>query len=104
MPYIGQPKRDEFDEFLDKLPEIQTAGQLGYVVAKACDLFLQYKASQDTTGLLRYQYMGEVFGLLESIKFDFYHCVNEPYENDVRARSGHVWKSEHLLPGRHNPV
>src|ERR1017187_8715823 len=98
MPYIQQSKRDEFDQGFDVMPNIETAGQLGYVVAKACDEFLKFKASQDTTGLLRYGYMGEVFGLLESIKFDFYHCVNEPYENDVRSRSGHVWTSERLLP------
>ena len=58
-------------------------------------------AVNDTTGNLRYGYMGEVFGLLESIKLDFYHEVNEPYENDVRARAGTVWECIERLPGHH---
>lgn len=106
MPYILQDKRDEYDPILDQLRgEIKTAGQLGYVVAKLCDFFLIEKAENDTTGNLRYTYMGEVFGLLESIKLDFYHCVNEPYENDVRSRAGTVWECLALLPGHNgNPV
>lgn len=81
--------------------EIKTAGQLGYIVAKVCDFWLLEKATYDTTGNLRYGYMGEVFGLLESIKLDFYHEVNEPYENDVRARAGTVWECIERLPGHH---
>lgn len=101
MPYINQEKRDEFDAVLDDLRGlIQTAGQLGYVVAKAIDFWLIAKADADTTGSLRYSYMGEVFGILESIKLDFFHEVNEPYENDVRSRAGEVWESKLRLPGR----
>jgi hypothetical protein len=101
MPYILQDKRDEFDKILDELRgEIVTAGQLGYVVAKVIDFWLLKKADDDTTGNLRYSYMGEVFGILESIKLDFFHEVNEPYENDVRSRAGEVWESAQRLPGR----
>lgn len=101
MPYIMQDARDPFDEVLDKLPEMVSAGQLGYVVQQVIDKYLLAKADKDTQGQLRYQYQGEAFGIFMSIMFDFFHCVNEPYENDVRARSGEVWKSSHRLPG-HN--
>ena len=105
MPYILQPKRDEFDEVLDKLPEMVSAGQLGYVLQQACDKYLLAKAETDTQGQLRYQYQGEVYGVLMSIMFDFFANVNGPYEVDVRARSGEVWRSLHRLPGHNgNPV
>ena len=106
IPYILQDKRDEYDPILDELRgKIDTAGQMGYLVAKIVDFWLLKKADLDTTGSLRYSYMGEVFGLLESIKLDFYHCVNEPYENDVRSRAGTVWECLNRLPGRDgNPV
>jgi len=101
MPYILQDKRDEFDEVIEGLRgKIDTAGQVGYLLAKILDFWLLKKASQDTTGSLRYSYMGEVFGILESIKLDFFHEVNEPYENDVRSRAGEVWESKLCLPGR----
>src|ERR1039458_3561926 len=99
MPYIMQEARDPFDKILAQLPEMKSAGQLGYVVQQVVDLYLMAKAESDTQGQLRYQYQGEVFGIFESIKFDFFHCVNEPYENDVRARSGEVWQAAHRLPG-----
>ena len=105
MPYILPEQRKEFDEVLDKLPEMKTAGILGYVVAVCLDKYLLGRADGDTEGKLRFQYQGEVYGILESIKFDYYHCVQEPYENDVRARAGEVWKSAHRLPGHgDNPV
>lgn len=105
MPYIMPDARAPFDEVLEKLPEMKSAGQLGYVVQQVIDRYLLDKADNDTQDQLRYQYQGEVFGIFESIKFDFFHCVNEPYENDVRARSGEVWKSSHRLPGHNgNPA
>ena len=105
MPYILQDARDTFDVVLDQLPEMKSAGQLGYVVQQVIDKYLLAKADADTQGQLRYQYQGEAFGIFMSIMFDFFACVNQPYENDVRARSGEVWKSSHRLPGHAgNPV
>ena len=99
IPYILQPKRDEFDKVLDQLPEMVSAGQLGYVLQQACDKYLLGKADADSQAQLRYQYQGEVYGVLTSIIFDFFANVNGPYEVDVRARSGEVWRSLQRLPG-----
>lgn len=105
MPYIKPELRPAFDVILDQLPDMDTAGQVGYVLAVVLDKYLLHRADKDTEGQLRFQYQGEVYGLLESIKLDYFHCVNEPYENDVRARAGEVWKSAHRLPGHNgNPV
>ena len=100
MPYIKEEDRPKFDEVLSELPPMETAGALGYVVARVLDAYLMHRADQDTEGKLRFQYQGEVYGILESIKLDYFHCVQEPYENDVRARTGEVWESAHRLPGR----
>ena len=99
MPYIMQEARDPFDAVLKNLPEMKSAGQLGYVVQQVIDRYLMDKADNDTQDQLRYQYQGEVYGIFMSIMFDFFACVNQPYENDVRARSGEVWKAAHRLPG-----
>ena len=99
MPYIMPEARAPYDEVLKNLPEMKSAGQLGYVVQQVCDKYLLAKADRDTQDQLRYQYQGEVYGIFMSIMFDFFACVNQPYENDVRARSGEVWKSAHRLPG-----
>ena len=99
MPYIKPEQRAPFDKVLDQLPDMPTAGTVGYVLAVVLDKYLMGRAATDTQGQLRFQYQGEVFGILESIKLDYFHCVNEPYENDVRARAGEVWKSAHRLPG-----
>lgn len=105
MPYVKQEVRDKFDPILDQLPEMPTAGTLGYVLAVVLDKYLLGRAEHDTEGQLRYQYQGEVYGVMLSILFDYFHCVQEPYENDVRARAGEVWKSAHRLPGHGgNPV
>jgi hypothetical protein len=98
---VKQDIRDRFDPILDKLPEMPTAGTLGYVLAKVIDEYLLGRADADTEGQLRYQYQGEVYGVVLSILFDFFAAVNGPYEVDVRARAGEVWKSAHRLPG-HN--
>ncbi len=105
MPYVTQELRDKFDKALDQLPDMDTAGQLGYVLGVACDKYLMHRADQDTEGKLRYQYQGEVYGVMLSIIFDFFACVNGPYEVDVKARSGEVWQASHRLPGHNgNPV
>ena len=119
--------KPEFDDVIEQLPDMPTTGTLGYVVAVILDQFLLHRADMDTQGQLRFMYQGEAYGvvmrvlletwttggskardtvgLLTSILFDYFHCVQEPYENDVRARSGEVWKSAHRLPGHAgNPV
>ena len=84
---------------------MKSPGELGYVLQQACDRYLLDAADDDTQGQLRYTYQGNVYGVLMSILLDFAACVNFPYENDVRARSGEVWKSTHRLPGHGgNPV
>jgi|ERR1035437_469000 hypothetical protein len=105
MPYIDPKLRPQFDEILDQLPPMDTAGLLGYVVGVVVDKYLLRRADKDTEGKLRFQYQGEVYGVLMATVLDFFHCVNEPYETDVRARAGEVWKSAHRLPGHNgNPV
>jgi hypothetical protein len=99
IPYILEKARRPFDEILDQLPEQLTAGQLGYVLARAIDRYLVAKAKKDTTGYLRYAYFGEVLGVMESLKLDLWDVCQRPYENDVRARGGAVWEAATLLPG-----
>lgn len=73
MPYITQGRRIELDISGD--PE--TAGELNYVITKAC---LYYLGPWGEDNPLSYDRLNEIVGVLECAKLEFYRRLVSPHE------------------------
>jgi hypothetical protein len=89
MPYISQEKADRLDQWTvaNSPVTITTAGELGYVIARAVRAFLEDKTYYDKDKALRYQYVCDAIGTLESIKLDLWARIGEPYERNVEREN-----------------
>ena len=86
MPYIEQEQRRKFDKLILRLSEnIETAGELNYVLTKIC-----HNAVYPIMGFFSYQDLNRVIGVLESAKQEFYRTVVAPYEDQKRKENGSV--------------
>lgn len=79
MPYIKQETRDA----LQKSGNIQTAGELNYVISKVCNLYFKERGD--------YQSINDVVGALEGAKLEFYRKLAAPYEDIKCHENGDVY-------------
>lgn len=90
IPYVSAEKKQKLD--MGATPE--TAGELGYVVGKAMRDFLESRVNHDDDQQLRFQYICEVQGTLDTLARDFWDKVGRPYEAKVEAENNTFhWRS-----------
>ena len=83
MPYVSKEKAQALD--LGWGPT--TPGELGYTVGKTCRDYLNHRMAMDDNGELRYQYLCDVIGTLETIKLDLCRTTVFEYEAKVEAKN-----------------
>lgn len=87
MPYIKFEDRQKFNDILtvlkNKLPEIQTEGQLNYLITKICHIYIDQKG-------LRYKNLNAILGALEGVKLELYRRIISDYEDDKIVQNGDV--------------
>lgn len=89
MPYVTPEKRSRLDK---DLLGSETAGELGYALARVCDAYIVNRAKKENAGV-RYQHLCEVVGTLESLKLDLFREVIAPYEAKVQKENGNVYQA-----------
>lgn len=85
MPYIPDIRRQHIDAGL-RTPVV--AGELAYVIYKACLDYCDLRATFD-------HYNG-VVGVLENVKHEFQRRVLDPYEDEKRKQNGDVFSEDGL--------
>lgn len=96
MPYIDEPRRDEFAEGLAGLLEAMreaygglNPGDVNYLVTHVVNQFLRCRAEED--GRPRYQHYNAAIGVLESAKLELYRRMVAPYEDEKVLANGDVY-------------
>lgn len=85
MPYVGQEARKQLN--VGAVPK--NAGQLNYVVTKAC---LRYLRNLEKPGRkISYQDYNDVIGALECAKQEIYRRMVAPHEDIKKTENGDVF-------------
>lgn len=85
MPYVDQDARKNLN--VGAVPT--KAGELNYVVTKAC---LRYLRNFERPGRkLSYQDFNDVIGALECAKLEIYRRMVSPYEDGKKTENGDVF-------------
>jgi len=80
MPYIKRSLRLALDE---KLPTVETAAQLQYIIAKVVKSYMDQ-------GAINYQRCNDIMGALAGAQQEFYRRVVVPYENQKIQENGDI--------------
>lgn len=84
MPYIKQEDRIKFKTEIKNLSEnIETAGELNYVISKLLHNYLDKKN-------LCYQTLNEIQGVISCATFEFNRRVVSPYEDKKIKENGDI--------------
>lgn len=85
MPYVDQEARKQLN--VGAVP--RKAGELNYVITKAC---LRYLRNIEGPGRkLGYQDFNDVIGALECAKMEIYRRMISPYEDVKKTENGDVF-------------
>lgn len=85
MPYVEQEARKQLN--VGAVP--RKAGELNYVITKAC---LRYLRNLEGPGRkLGYQDFNDVIGALECAKMEIYRRMISPYEDVKKTENGDVF-------------
>lgn len=85
MPYVDQEARKQLN--VGAVP--RKAGELNYVLTKAC---LRYLRNLEGPGRkLGYQDFNDVIGALECAKMELYRRMISPYEDVKKTENGDVF-------------
>lgn len=85
MPYVDQEARKQLN--VGAVP--RKAGELNYVITKAC---LRYLRNLEGPGRkLGYQDFNDVIGALECAKMEIYRRMISPYEDVKKTENGDVF-------------
>ena len=78
MPYIKKEERKRFDKVLENLPELETKGELEYVVFKLMKMYMKDKP---------YRY-----SQLHDVVYAIMHCADEFRRRylDIREIQAHI--------------
>lgn len=88
MPYISEEDRLRLagvKETIEFGPEIETPGELQYLISVCISKYMQDKPT-------RYQTMNDVMGALNGANQEFYRVVVGPYEDKAIVKNG-------IIPG-----
>ena len=85
MPYIVQAQRDLIDYPLKMLMvQVKTPGDLAYTLTKSVLLYLdQYGKNYST--------LASIYGVLGTVKEEFYQRIVRPYEDKKKEVHGDVF-------------
>jgi hypothetical protein len=91
MPYIGQARREAFNDFLEKTRglRIDTAGELNFLITQLMLTYLKQHGEN-------YRMLNECIGAAECAKAEFIRRKLIPLEEAKRAENGDVFI---LIPG-----
>ena len=86
MPYIKKKDRKKFDvlEFELHISEIDTPGELNYLLTRLCQTYFGQNGES-------YQTHNDILGALEGCKLEYYRRVVEKYENSKIKENGDVY-------------
>lgn len=85
MPYIAKEKREDLYTEINLLnQDIETIGQLNYVITTLCLKFLQPEQAS-------YADYNQIIGVLECVKQEFYRRACAPYEDKKKEENGDVF-------------
>lgn len=82
MPYIEDSRRKAFTQAEGSMPT--TAGELNFIITKACLLFLDKQVHS-------YETLNSIVGALECAKQEFYRRIVVPYEDEKIKQNGDVY-------------
>jgi len=89
MPYIPQKDRVKYQQHLDPLKlNIDTPGELNYVISKLCHNYLIHNADRQTG--YNYELLNEIHGVMVGAASEFFYRVMTPYETVKRRMNGTV--------------
>lgn len=84
MPYITQNDKYRFDGVVQRLPRIETPGELNYLITQ---LLRKYILDHG----LRYENINAVMGACSAAAQEFYRRVAAPYETKKIGENGDVY-------------
>lgn len=82
MPYILKSERENFQEAELLGLKCENPGQLNYVITKIIHGYLCKR------GEIKYQFLNDIVGALESAKAEFQRRVVNPYEDSKISENG----------------
>jgi hypothetical protein len=85
MPYIKQEDRDRLYYVINRNEEIRTPGELNYLITRLC---LKYREDK---GVMDYETLNSIVGVLECAKQEFYRRMVSPYEDKKIRENGDVY-------------
>lgn len=84
MPYIQSEDRPVFDEVICEIPNIETPGELNYIVTTIIQKYISTHGDSYTT-------YNSVVGALECCKLEFYRRLVTPYEDEKIKLNGDAY-------------
>lgn len=84
MPYIKQKDRQIFEGAIQEITNvIMSPGELNYVITRIVHGYVNLHG-------LKYDYLNDAIGVLESAKLEVYRTIVADYENLKRKQNGDV--------------
>lgn len=84
MPYIKKERRDELHCLTTDVWNIETKGELNYVITNLITSFLEKHGTSYST-------INDIVGALDCAKSEFYRRVAVPYEDKKIEENGDVY-------------
>ena len=84
MPYIATPDRPKHQKAIDKIPFINSPGELNFLLTLICKKYWTERSGN-------YQTFNDIIGALECCKQEFYSRVVAPYEDEKIKENGDVF-------------
>jgi hypothetical protein len=86
MPYINQEARRAFNDLANDLADnIETEGDLNYVITRICQV---WEINQPRRS---YSVLNSIVGVLECAKQEFYRQIVSPYEDIKQKENGDIF-------------
>lgn len=84
MPYIEQKDREIFEGPIQEINNVvKNSGELNYIITRIIHGYVNFHS-------LKYEYLNDVIGALESAKAEFQRRVMNPYEDLKIKQNGDV--------------